>query len=254
MHDANLSKIVKHLPRTLNGAQGGSLDDASFDVILAGRFTSAQDLLTRKRHTISAKRLRSFFSFLKAQNICYSGDDEVDLNETTVERLHDWTDHVSQDKSHERADMDDEKSEAEKPVELSDEMTSDRCNIRRRCDDMVANTPEEELHVDVTASILQTFNGNLQPFEVTTITRENLKNDDDATLVIRQQGPFVHYKLPRKLAMMFPRLFPYGRGDPDEYREIKLSFLECVNLYKGFRLVNFKWIIVSFYTRMIFRA
>ena len=31
-----------------------------------------------------------------------------------------WTDHVSQDKSHERADMDDEKSEAEKPVELSD--------------------------------------------------------------------------------------------------------------------------------------
>jgi hypothetical protein len=130
VHDANPSKIVKHLPRTLNGAQEESLDDASFDVILAGRFTSAQDLLSRKRHKISAERLRSFFSFLKAQNICYSGDDEVDLNETTVERLLDWTDHVSQDISHERADMDDEKSEAEKPVDLSDEMTSDRCSTR----------------------------------------------------------------------------------------------------------------------------
>ncbi len=63
---------------------------------------------------------------------------------------------IAQDKSHERANMDGEKSEVEKPVELSDELTSDRWNIRRRCDDMVSYTPEEELHVDVTASTLQT--------------------------------------------------------------------------------------------------
>lgn len=53
----------------------------------------------------------------------------------------------------------------------------------------------------------------------------------EETVVIRQGGASVRDSVQNLFALMFPALFPWGRGDPDENRPVNVSRERCLAHY-----------------------
>lgn len=229
LFDARPSAVVTQLPRVLDEASD------SFMVIMAGLFTSAQDLAVRRAHRVRGERLRQLFDFFSRFNEVFRTLDVTRRSDAFV----DQEPVIERDVDRQVASSTPGSgyvgwAATESDVPLDRAVAADQSNVRQRSDADVAQTPAEELLVRVAAGVHIDTEG---PSRVERLAATSTRDDgrttsgDGGPVVIRQGGLLVSDRTPHLFAMMFPGLFPYGRGDPDEKRHVRMSRMHCLRHY-----------------------
>ena len=189
------------LPRKLD-------DDAQFRVILAGPFTQPQMERIRQQHLVRRLMCANLLIFYKTNNILYI---PVEFG---IERL------VKMPKENNPNDMFDKINELDVPSDIVDliDIQQQRVNDRsasNNVDDQCETTIIEKIVVfidtDVDKSVLASKAAKEPIF---TVHSSNIFDNEN------------------QIAKMFPHLFPYGRGHPNELgRRKKMSAFECAKHY-----------------------
>jgi len=189
------------LPRKLN-------DDAHFRIILAGPFTQPQMDRLRQQHLVRKLVCTELLSFYRENNLFYKNF-EMDIialrNMPKVNNPEDMFDQVNDlDISPEIVDL----------IDIQQQRVNDRptqTNLSNICETMVVERTVIFTDTEVNKAVLVS------------------KAIKEPVFTAHSSNSFVNENV---IAQMFPHLFPYGRGHPNEMRRrIKLSPFQCIKHY-----------------------
>ena len=112
-------------------------------------------------------------------------------------------------------------------------MDVDAANVRQRQDADAAIDADEETLVRRGGAVHVARDARATDEDVRETVRVNVTSRTTVpTVVVRQNGALVPDSTHALLALMFPALFPFGRGHPDERnRRVRVSLNECVRHY-----------------------
>ena len=192
---------VTLLPRKLE-------DDAKFRVILAGPFTQPQMERIKHQHLVRRDMCIGLLKFYKSNNILYIGinvDKDMLIKMPKENNPNDMFDKINElDISSDIVDL----------IDIQQQRVNDRSmssNVTDNCETMMIEKVVVFIDTDADKSVLASKVANEPIF---TVHASNIFDNEN------------------QIAKMFPHLFPYGRGHPNELkRRVKMSAFECCKHY-----------------------
>jgi hypothetical protein len=186
--------------------------ESDFKVIIVGRLTTQQELEVRRRHVVRRDVIKNAFEFYKGSNVLYQHINEDpewfsqtnDLFDRVVSRVEGRdTDTPSATGA---APIDRHQPYQDGPVPDSDESA------------VLQNT--------------SVFIDTIGPDEETRLNHAARQAGTHLpTVSMKRSNVLVRDVDQHQLALTFPELFPFGRGDPDEPRPVRVSFEQCIRRY-----------------------
>lgn len=227
--DARPDAIVTQLPRVLNDATD------SFMVILAGLLTPAQELAVRRAHRVRGGRLTELFDYFMAKNPLYQ--ERASRREPEAFADQDVT--LERDEGPPSGGVGAGGGRVTSPAadgeeaDLDEAIAADQSNVRERADAGAATDEAEEVMVRSAAGVHVNFDPATTVERLQSVLQRAARSGAgrNAAVVVRQGGALVPDQTPRLFALMFPSLFPHGRGDPSEVRRVRVSRAECLRHY-----------------------
>ena len=192
---------VTLLPRKLD-------DDAHFRVILAGPFTNSQMDRIRQQHLVRQSMCNDLVNFYKKNNHLYRyiKIDRIALRKLPEENNPD--------------DMFDKINEIDIPLDTIDLIDIQQQRVNDRSSSTNSTDECETMIIEKTVVFIDTA------VDKSVLSSKAAK---EPIFTVHASNIFVNKD---EIAKMFPHLFPYGRGHPNELRRrVKLSPFECAKHY-----------------------
>jgi hypothetical protein len=180
------------------------VEDIELRVLIAAAFTSIQKERALRDFEVNGTRVRRILQWLKANNHIYNDVliDPVLLDALPIRAVPD--------------------------VLVQEEITADQKTQHFLTS--VTNTEETTMRSDATLR----FPSQSNSFEETAIALRSLQtinNKQRRTYVVRSSSEQHWFNIPTWFAASHPLQLPYGRGGPDEKREVHVSMAACFSHY-----------------------